>query len=86
MAESAAALAHVTASLFGMRGRRHRRSLQQWARGGPGCHCQGSESATFRQMWEQCKEHGEERSARTIAAYQQVLDQYVMDEIGDMPR
>jgi hypothetical protein len=37
-------------------------------------------------MWEQCKEHGEERSARTIAAYQQVLDQYVMDEIGDMPR
>jgi hypothetical protein len=22
-------------------------------------------------MWEQCKEHGEERSARTIAAYQQ---------------
>jgi hypothetical protein len=34
----------------------------------------------------QCKEHDEERSARTKAAYQQVLDQYVMDEIGDMPR
>jgi integrase len=44
-----------------------------------------AESATFRQMWEQRKEHGEKRSARTIAAYQQVLDQYVMDEIGNMP-
>jgi hypothetical protein len=31
--ESAAALAHVTASLFGMRGRRHGRSLQQWGAG-----------------------------------------------------
>jgi integrase len=44
-----------------------------------------AESATFREMWEQRKQHGDKRSAHTMTTYQQALDQYVMDEIGDVP-